>query len=94
MRFRFFYGTEVKLTEADKQCFSKGKFECRHLMQTLKGRPVVISHCTDPDEDYWKVEYDYSLIVFPTEEDALDFCRRRFRDLDGKRLYRRKQDEN
>ena len=92
MNYKIIYGTGVKLTDADKDMFSKGKFECRHLLQTLKGKPVAVSHCSDPDEDYWKVEYDYSCVVFATEQDALDFCKRRFCDLSGRRLYRRKDD--
>lgn len=92
MTYKIIYGTGIKLTDADKSMFSKGKFECRHLLQTLKGKPVAVSHCTDPDEDYWKVEYDYSCVVFATEKDALDFCKRRFCDLSGKRLYRRSSD--
>ena len=92
MTFKIIYGTKVKLTDADRSNFSRGKFECVHLLQTLKGKPVAVSHCTDPEEDYWKVEYDYSCVVFATEQDALDFCKRRFCDLSGKRLYRRKAD--
>lgn len=92
MAYKIIYGTGLKLTDADKSLFSKGRFECMHLLQTLKGKPVAVSHCTDPDEDYWKVEYDYSCVVFATEKDALDFCKRRFCDLSGKRLYRRSSD--
>ena len=46
--------------------------------------PVVVSHSTDPDYDYWKVEYDFACVVFAEYQDALDFCAGRFFDPDGK----------
>ncbi len=92
MGMKIIYGTGIKLADADRKLFNRGKFECIHLLQTLRGKPVAVSHSTDPEDDYWKVEYDYSCVVFPTENDALAFCRRRFCDLTGKRLFRRSTD--
>ena len=43
-----------------------------------------VSHSTDPDYDYWKVEYDFACVVFAEYQDAPDFCAGRFFDSDGK----------
>ena len=71
-------------TAYDPKDFSRGKFECKAVFQTRKGMPVVVSHSTDPDYDYWKVEYDFACVVFAEYQDALDFCAGRFFDPDGK----------
>ena len=81
MRFKINYGGK---TAYDPKDFSRGKFECKAVFQTRKGMPVVVSHSTDPDYDYWKVEYDFACVVFAEYQDALDFCAGRFFDPDGK----------
>lgn len=86
MKKRFFYGTEPKLCENDKPRFSRGNCVCKHLFQTLKGAPVAISQ--NSENGIWQVEYGFSCVVFQTEDDALAFCKKRFCDLDGNRLYR------
>ena len=47
-------------------------------MQTAKGAPVVISQSTDPDLPVWKVEHDYSTVVFATYEETMAYCKGRF----------------
>ena len=39
---KIFYGTKPKLTEKDKNMFSRGKYECKALLQTGKGENVII----------------------------------------------------
>lgn len=67
----------------------KGKKESKHHFQTGQGRPVVVLHCQEPYRDYWRVQHDNSCIVFETERDALAYCKVRFYDLEGNRLYRK-----
>lgn len=67
----------------------KSKSECKHHFQTGQGRPVEVLHCTSVYKDYWRVQHDNSCIFFATENDALAYCRVRFYDLEGNRLYRR-----
>lgn len=67
----------------------KSKSECKHHFKTGQGRPVEVLHCTSAYKDYWRVQHDNSCIVFATENDALAYCRVRFYDLEGNRLYRR-----
>ena len=84
MTHRIFYGTDFKLTDSDKKMFSRGGDECKDLLQGRAGLPVVVSQKQDKDFPIWKVQYGVSCLVFPTYEDAMDFCRDRFTRLDGK----------
>ena len=78
MKHKFFYGAEPAFTEADKQNYSRGGYECRALMKDQKGGPVVISQSTDPDFPVWKVEYGFSCVVFGSYNEAMAFCQGRF----------------
>ena len=73
MTHRIFYGIDFKLTDYDKKMFSR-----------TGGLPVVVSQKQDKNFPIWKVQYGFSCLVFPTYEDAMDFCRDRFTRLDGK----------
>ena len=84
MTHRIFYGTDFKLTDSDKKMFSREGYECKDLLQGRAGLPVVVSQKQDKDFPIWKVQYGFSCLVFPTYEDAMDFCRDRFTRLDGK----------
>ena len=53
-------------------------------MQGKSGMPVAVSQKMDKDFPIWKVQYGFSCLVFPTYEDAMDFCRGRFTRIDGK----------
>ena len=64
--------------------FSREGYECKDLLQGRAGLPVVVSQKQDKDFPIWKVQYGVSCLVFPTYEDAMDFCRDRFTRLDGK----------
>ena len=75
MTHRIFYGTDFKLTDSDKKMFSREGYECKDLLQGRAGLPVVVSQKQDKDFPIWKVQYGVSCLVFPTYEDAMDFCR-------------------
>ena len=81
---KIFYGTKPKLSEKDMKSFNRGKYECKALLQTGKGEPVIISKCDNTEFLAWKVEYNYSCMVFNTYDEALAFCKGRFIGLDGK----------
>ena len=80
---KIFYGTKPKLTEKDKGMFSRGKYECKALLQTGKGEPVIISKCENTECPAWRVEYNFSCVAFNTCDEALAFCKGRFMGLDG-----------
>ena len=89
MKFKFTYGAKPKFTAKDVASFSHRGYDCRFLLQTAKGLPVAICQSTDPDCNIWKVQYGFSTVVFGTYAEAMEFCRERFCDLDGKRLEKR-----
>ena len=80
MTHRIFYGTDFKLTDSDKKMFSREGYECKDLLQGRAGLPVVVSQKQDKDFPIWKVQYGVSCLVFPTYEDAMDFCREDLQD--------------
>ena len=82
MRFPVFYGTKPKLSMNDLDNFSRGDYKCRILLQTKRGAPVAISE--HKDIGIWKVTHGFSTVVFGTKAEALDYCKGRFLDLDGK----------
>lgn len=82
MRFPVFYGTKPKLSMNDLDNFSRGDYKCRILLQTKRGAPVTISE--HKDTGIWKVSHGFSNVVFGTKAEALDYCKGRFLDLDGK----------
>lgn len=82
MRFPVFYGTKPKLSMNDLDNFSRGDYKCRILLQTKRGVPVAISE--HKDTGIWKVSHGFSNVVFGTKAEALDYCKGRFLNLDGK----------
>lgn len=78
MNHKFYYGNEPTFTEADRENFSRGSYECKALMKDHKGQPVAISRNTDPGFPVWKVEYGFSCVVFATYDEAMAFCKGRF----------------
>jgi hypothetical protein len=81
---KIYYGSKPKLSEKDMKSFNRGKYTCKALLQTGKGEPVIISKCDNTEFPAWKVEYNYSCVVFNTYDEALAFCKGRFLGLDGK----------
>lgn len=82
MKYKLFYGGEQELTQEDRQRFSKGDYECKALMQTKDGKPVIISqHKDDPSK--CKVEYGYSCLAFRSLDDAFEYCVGRFKGVSG-----------
>ena len=84
MMHKIYYGSNPKLTDSDRRCFDRGKYECKALMQTAKGKPVIISQSKDKDFPVWKVEHDFSCMVFASYDEAIAYCKGRFLGLDGK----------
>ena len=80
MKFRFFYDRKPKLTTRDADCFSHGDYKCYHLFQNRHGQPVAISQ--HKGLGIWKVHHGFSTVFFGTEEEAMDYCRARYQDLD------------
>lgn len=78
MRLKVYYGSEPTFTSKDAGCFSRGKYECKALMKNKSGQPVAISQSMDKDFPIWKVEYGFSCLVFPSYDEAMDFCNERF----------------
>jgi hypothetical protein len=84
MMRKIFYGSKPTFTMADRDCFSRGNYECKVLLQNEKGQPVVISQNKDKDFPVWKVEHGCSCLVFATYDEAMAYCKGRFLGLDGK----------
>jgi len=84
MKFKFNYSKSPKMSAKDVKNYSHSNYECRLLLQTMKGQPVAIFQNTD--NDVWKVQYGFSSVFFGTYDEAMQFCRERFCDTSGKRL--------
>lgn len=84
MRHKFYFGNEQKLTAADKQMFNHGNYTCKELFQTSTGMPVVILKHNDPEFPVWKIVHGFSCMVFGSYDLALEYCKGKFRTLDGK----------
>ncbi len=81
MKFHVFFGDEPRLSNANAKDFSRGNYVCMALMETPKGLPVFISKSKPGGFPVWKVEFGFSCCVFRTEQEAMDFCKARFRPL-------------
>ena len=84
MLHKIFYGTKPKLTQRDAKIFSRGKFECKLLLQKTNGMPVAVSQSNDPEYPFWREDYGFSSLFFKTYGEAMAYCKDRFVDLDGK----------
>ena len=78
---KIFFGNSPTLSNADARHFSRGGYICRALMETHKGSPVVISQSKSQDFPVWKVEHDFSCLVFATKEEAMRYCKAHYRAL-------------
>lgn len=83
---KIYYGTKMRLSDEDRETFSRGGYECKKLLQTRKGEPVAISQSKDESFPVWKVECGTSCMVFATYREAMDYCKRRYLNLDGKEV--------
>ena len=90
MKFKLFYSKRPHLTPADTDSFSRGDYTCRFLFQTKRGNPVILSEHNNPGFPVWKVQYGFSTLCFGTYTEAIEYCRKRFCDLDGKPLHAEK----
>lgn len=66
--------------------FSRNGYRCDTLLQNRKGMPVIISRSTDQGPVIWKVEHDFSCVLFGSREEAMAYCEGRFLDLEGRPL--------
>lgn len=82
MRLKVFYGSENTVSSNDKDYFSRGNYECKALMKSKTGQPVAISQSKDEEFPIWKVEYGFSCLVFPSYDEAMDYCKGRFLKVD------------
>ena len=89
MHFKVFFDQKPRLTVNDIPSFSKDDYECRFLLQTMNGKPVVISQHIDPDKGTWKVQHGFSSLYFTAFTEAMAYCKNRFCDLEGKPLQKR-----
>ena len=76
--FKIFYGTKPVITNADRHSFDRGNYECMMLMKDHNDLPVVISRSKDPKFPVWKVESNFSCLVFATRHEAMEYCNRRY----------------
>ena len=83
---KLYYGSKPAFTENDKKLFSHGNYECKELLKTHAGNPVVISQSKHKNFPVWKVEHGYSCVVFNTYDEALAYCKGRFCTLDGRKV--------
>ena len=84
MLHKIYYGSMPKLTQRDAKMFSRGKYDCKLLLQKPNGMPVALSQCKDPDFPVWRIDYGFSTLIFKTYDEAIDYCKGRFLDLDGR----------
>ncbi len=81
MKYRFQYGTQPKLTAADRSAFDRDGYRCHRLLRTKDGKPVAVLHSTM--KDIWMVQNGFSSVYFGDYTEAMAYCRSRFCDLDG-----------
>ena len=89
MKFKPIYNKKFRVTEADRAAFSTNDYTCMFILQTMKGQPVAISRSNDLNCLIWRVQYGFSTIYFGDYADAMDYCRERFCDLNGKPIKRK-----
>lgn len=94
MYHKIFYGAGPKLADRDKPMFSRNGYQCDTLLQNCKGKPVVISRSTDSGPVIWKVEHDFSCVLFGSREEAMACGESRFFDLEGRTLIGKGAAEN
>ena len=91
MKFIPIYNKKHRLSVSDRTAFSTNDYTCMFLLQTMKGQPVAVSRSNDPDCNIWRVQHGFSTIYFGDYADAMDYCRERFCDLEGKKLKKAKE---
>ncbi len=84
MKFKPVYNKKHRVTASDREAFTTQDYTCMFILQTMKGQPVAISRSNDLDCLIWRVQYGFSTIYFGEYADAMDYCRERFCDLNGK----------
>ena len=89
MKFTPIYNKKHRFAVSDRASFSTDDYTCMFILQTMKGQPVAVSRSNDPDCNIWRVQHGFSTIYFGDYADAMDYCRERFCDLEGKPFKRR-----
>ena len=80
MKIKVFYGPKPKLTARDKECFSTDKARCVGLFVDNKDKPVVILNEEGTPMPY-RVQFGMSHVVFATLNEAIEFARKRFKEV-------------
>lgn len=80
MKRKIFFGKKPRFTQKDREHFSRGNYECKMLMKNHRGEPVAISQ--NKDLSIWKVEHNFSCVVFATYDEAIAYCKGRFSEVD------------
>ena len=86
MFHKLIYQKKAVFTDADARDFSTKDYTCVKLLLTKRGRPVAILESNDTKNWHWRVQYGFSIVVFKSYAEAMQFCRERFFDLNGKPL--------
>ena len=92
MKYRFTYSIQQKprFTKDDAALFSDERYDCKMLYLTQHGDPVTLKICVDHRHYHWCVNHGFSSVVFLTRAEALDYCSKRFFNLNGKPLSGRR----
>ena len=83
MRFNVYYGTEPRITDAERHNYDRGNYECAMVMKDRKEQPVIVSRSKDPSFPVWKVECGFSCFAFLSKAEAMAFCEKRYRKAKG-----------
>lgn len=78
MKYRFSYENEPRLTDADRELFSHGDYDCQRLFKTKEGQIAALLQNRKGTCMPWKVVYGFSEVMFKTQQEAMDFCSQRF----------------
>ena len=83
MRFNVYYGTEPRITDAERHNYDRGNYECAMVMKDRKEQLVIVSRSKDPSFPVWKVECSFSCFAFRSKVEAMAFCEKRYRKAKG-----------
>ena len=82
MRHKFFYGIGPGNKNFSPKDFDQRDYDCHVIFQNRRGMPVAVFR--HKKMDFWKVQNGFSSVFFGTRAEALEYCRGRFLDTDGK----------
>ena len=86
MRFNVYYGTEPRITDAERHNYDRGNYECAMVMKDRKEQLVIVSRSKDPSFPVWKVECGFSCFAFRSKAETMAFCEKRYRKAKGEAI--------